>query len=179
MDGLMMIRDLAVTAAVFGVAGVAWFGWGQEDPPPRWRLLLGVGSGLGLLLAIVGGLLTWRHWGPESVFADQSVRRTFGIICGIELGLAGLGGAVLGLTKRSRWVAPWIAFVVGVHFVPLAFIFNDAGLLVLAVLVVAAAVVAVVWHRRSGVTPSAVTGLVAGASLVLFAGRAAALVLVA
>jgi len=174
-----MVRDLAFTAAIFGVAGVAWFGWGQEDPPPRWRLLLGVGSVLGLLMVVVGGFLAWQHWGPESVFADQSVRRTFGIVCGIEFGSAGLGGAILGLTRRARWIAPWIAFVVGVHFVPLAFIFNDAGLLVLAALVVLAAVVAVVWHRRTGITPSAVTGLVAGSSLVLFAGRAAGLVLLA
>ncbi|MGH3447458.1 MAG: hypothetical protein ACRDP4_07530, partial [Nocardioidaceae bacterium] len=57
------VRDLAVTAVVFGVAAFIWFGWGQEAPPARWRLVLGVGSGLGLAVALIGGLLTWQHWG--------------------------------------------------------------------------------------------------------------------
>lgn len=169
------VRDLAVTAVVFGVAAFVWFGWGQGGPPERWRVWLGVGSGLGLLVALAGGFLAWQNWGPESVFADAGTRRAFGIVCGVEFGLAGVGAAVLGVRKRPQWIAPWIAFVVGAHFVPLAGIFRDPGLVVLAVLVCAAAVAAVVLRGR--LTPSAVTGVGAGTALLAFGLRAALLVL--
>ena len=103
------------------------------------------------------------------MLADADTRRTFGIICGIEFGLAGLGAAALGITRRSPWIPCWIAFVVGLLFVPLAFILHDPGLIGLAAVLVIAAGLGVVLHRRSGVTPSAVTGLVSGAGLVVFA----------
>lgn len=151
------------------------FGWGQEDPPARWRVWLGVGSGLGVPVAAAGGVLTWLTWSPESVFAVAGTARRFGIVCGVEFGLAGLGAAVLGVRKRPEWIAPWIAFVVGVHFVPLAWIFRDPGLVVLAVLVCAAAVAAVLLRGR--LTPSAVTGVGAGTALLAFGLRAALLAL--
>lgn len=175
MDDGWYVRDLAVTAVVFGVAAFVWFGWGQEGPPERWRAWLGVGSGVGLLVAAVGGVLAWRNWGPESVFAVAGTPRVFGIVCGIEFGLAGVGAAVLGARKRPEWIAPWVAFVVGVHFVPLAWIFRDPALVLLALLVTGAAVVAVLLRGR--LTPSAVTGVGAGTALLVFGTRAALLVL--
>jgi hypothetical protein len=51
VDTAHFAQDLAVTAAIFGVAAFVWFGWAQEAPPARWRLPLGLGSLLGLLLA--------------------------------------------------------------------------------------------------------------------------------
>ena len=51
VDDGWYVRDLAVTAVVFGMAAFVWFGWGQEGPPERWRAWLGVGSGVGLLVA--------------------------------------------------------------------------------------------------------------------------------
>ena len=137
--------------------------------------LLAIGSSLGLVLAIVGGVLTWRSWGPESALAAPEARRAFGITCGVEFGLAGLGAAVLGITKRPQWIAPWIALVVGVHFVPLAYIFGDPGLLVLATLMVLAVAMSLVVRRRTGVTPSASIGLGSGIALLAFGIRAAVL----
>jgi len=176
VDTARFAQDLAVTAAIFGVAAFVWFGWAQEAPPARWRLPLGLGSALGLLLAVVGALLAWQNWGLGTVFADPQVRRAFGIVCGVEFGSAGLGAAALALTKRAKWTASWIAFVVGAHFVPLAPILGDPGLIVLAVLVVLAAGLSVLLHRRTGIAPSAVAGLGAGIALVIFSGRAIALV---
>jgi hypothetical protein len=170
------VRDIAVTAAVFGVAAFVWFGWAQEAPPARWRVPLAAGSGLGLVLAVIGVLLTWQHWGPESALAAGEARRTFGIVCGIEFGLAGLGAGLLGAWKRPQWIATWIAFVVGIHFIPLAFIFDDPAQLGLAALIVTAAGLSVVVHRRTAITASAVVGLGSGAALLVYAVRAAALV---
>jgi len=169
------VRDHAVMAAIFGFAGFVWFGWAQEDPPDRWRRRLGIGAVLGGLVAIAGGLFAWQNWGPESALAVPGAQRAFGIICGIEFGLAGLGAAVLALTKRLQWTAPWVALVVGVHFVPLAILLGDAGLYVLAALIVVAVVISVVVHRRTGIAMSATTGLGTGAVLVVFGIRAAVL----
>ncbi len=176
MDGALLSRDAAVIAAIFGLAAMAWFGWAQEAPPRRWRIPLAVGGVAGVLVAVLGVVLAIRHWGPETALATADARRTFGIICGIEFGLAGLGAAVLGITKRSEWIACWIALVVGAHFVPLAFLFNDPGLVVLAVVMVVGAVLPVVLRSRSAITPSAVTGLVSGLALLVFAIRSALLV---
>lgn len=169
------LRDLAVMTLVFGVAAFIWFGWGQEDPPKRWRILLIIGSVLSLAMTVIGGLLTWQLWGSGSVFEEQAARRAFGIVCGIEFGLCGLGAAVLAISKRPHLIAPWILFVVGVHFIPLALIFQDPGLHILAALMIIGSVLAVVLHRRRQITPSAITALAGGGSLLIFAARAAVL----
>lgn len=171
----MMVRDAAVMTAVFGVAAILWFGWGQEDPPRRWRLPLGIGGGLGLAAAAVGGFLVWQHWSPQSALATESVRRAFGITCGIEFGLAGIGAAILGVTRRTQWIAPWIALVVGAHFAPLALIFQDPGLFVLAALMILTVAASLILQRRWSITPSASTGLGSGSVLLVFAIRAAIL----
>ncbi|MCO1658261.1 hypothetical protein [Pseudonocardia humida] len=176
MDTTPFDQDMAVTAAIFGVAAFVWFGWAQEAPPARWRLPLGLGSALGLLLGAVGGLLAWQNWGSGMALADPQARLAFGIVCGVEFGAAALGAAVLGLTKRPKWIASWIAFVVGAHFVPLAFIFGDPWMIALAVLVVLAAGLSVLVHRRTRIAPSAATGLGAGLAFLVFSGRAIALV---
>ncbi len=56
MNDIATTRDFAVTTAVLGTAAFMWFGWSLEDPPPRWRWALAVGSGFGLLLAVLGGV---------------------------------------------------------------------------------------------------------------------------
>ena len=68
-----------------------------------------------------------------------------------------------------------MALVVGVHFVPLAILFGDPGLFVLAALIVMAVGISVVVHRRTGIALSATTGLGTGAILVVFGIRAAVL----
>ena len=174
------VRDTAMTAVIFGVAAFVWSGWAQEGPPQRWRPWLGAGSGAGLLLAALGGLLAWRNWGPESALASADARVAFGIVCGIEVALCAIGATVLALTKRPRWIATWIAFVVGVHFVPLALVFGDISMIVLAVLVVLVSAASVLLVRRgSAVLPSALVGAGTGAVFLVFSARAAAAVALA
>ena len=142
------VRDAAVMAAIFGVAGFAWLGWAQEDPPPRWRVPLGVASMISLVTGVVGGVLAWRNWGPESALATESARESFGIVAGIELGLAALGAVVLAAAQAGALDSAWVCFVVGAHFVPLAIIFDDAGLHVLACALIVVSGAAVVGARR-------------------------------
>jgi hypothetical protein len=164
-------RDVAVMAAVFGVAGFAWFGWAQEAPPRAWRLPLGFGSALSLAVGIAGGALALRDWDMTSALAGEDARRWFGVVAGLEVAFVAVGAAVLARRRAGRWTATWTCIVVGVHFVPLAVIFGDAGLYVLAVALALVATVGIGVARRRGLHPSAVTGLGAGAVLLLFAAR--------
>ena len=158
-------------AAVFGMAGFIWFGWGQEDLPPHWRIALGIGATLSLVAAIAGGFLAFDNWGPESALAAKDDRRLFGIVAGTEFALSAIGAAILGLLGRARWTSSWICLVVGVHFVPLAVIFGDPGLYVLAALMSLAAVASVATSRRTGIHPSAIVAICVGQTLFLFAIR--------
>lgn len=178
MFGSLFVRDAAMMVVIFGVAGFVWFGWGQEDPPRRWRAPLGVGAGVGVLVAAAGGVLAWRHWGPDSVFAAQDTRRAFGIVTGIEFGAATLGAVILVLRKKARWISTWICLVVGVHFYPLARILHDPGLLVLATVMTLVAVFSATLSRRFDLHPSTLVGAAAGTALLLYAVRCAIVVLV-
>jgi uncharacterized membrane protein len=165
------VRDAAVTAAVFGVAGFAWLGWAQEAPPQSWRVWLGVGSIASLLVGVAGGLLAVRVWGPETALADSGAGRAFGLVAGAELVLCAVGGGLLALRGKSRWTSSWICFVVGLHFLPLAVVLEDAGLHLLGAVLMGVAALGITVSRRTSLHPSAVTGLGAGIALLLFAIR--------
>ncbi|GAA1666698.1 hypothetical protein GCM10009830_10460 [Glycomyces endophyticus] len=155
------LRDAAGTAAVFGFFAMAWFGWAQERPPAKWLLSLRVGSVLSGLTAVAGGLLLWRHWSDGSVI-DASVGPKFGILVGIEFALAGLGCAVLAARKRADLMSAWIAFVVGVHFFPVAVLLEIPALHVTAALVSIASVASVFVARARSLAVSAVVGATTG-----------------
>jgi hypothetical protein len=165
-------RDVAFTAAVLGVAGFAWFGWVQEAPPASWRLPLGIASGLCFAAAVVGGVLGVRWWDTPTALATASDGARFGVIVAVEAVLCAAGAIVLARTGNAAWVSAWICGVVGIHFVPLARVFHDAGFVVLAVLLVGVAVGSWVWGRGSGLTPSALVGVLAGSTFALFTARA-------
>jgi hypothetical protein len=158
------VRDAAVTAVIFGFFASSWFGWAQEAPPRSWRTWLGIAAGFSLLTAVVGGLLAWRQWNDGTAF-DESTSKTFGIIVGIEFGVAGLGAGVLALLKRMEFVSAWIALVVGLHFFPLAELLEYPALHVVAALVTVAALAAIPIARRTSVAVSAVTGVATGTFL--------------
>jgi hypothetical protein len=157
-------RDAAATAAIFGFFAASWFGWAQERPPPGWRRVLIGGAVLALLVAVAGGLLTWRHWSTGTAFTAQT-GRTFGLIVGFEFAIAGLGAGVLTVLRRADLISAWVALVVGVHFVPLAPLLKYPLLYVAAALVSAVALVAIPLARSQDVAVSAVTGLATGVVL--------------
>jgi hypothetical protein len=108
------VRDTAATAAIFGFYTSVWFGWAQERPPPSWRSMLIGGSAAALLLAVAGGVVTWRDWSSGTVF-DEDTSRAFGLVVGIEFAVAGLGALALALRRRSDLTPAWVALVVGIH----------------------------------------------------------------
>lgn len=158
------VRDAAATAAILGFFASSWFGWAQEDPPGTWKRWLVTGAIASLLTAVGGGVLTWANWDTGTVFnADTS--RTFGIVVGIEVVLAGLGSWLLIARDRRALVSPWIALVVGVHFFPLAALMDIPALHVLAALMTIGAIVSVRFARTRGLAISAVTGVMSGSLL--------------
>lgn len=112
-----------------GPDGRAWFGWAQEDPPPRLRPVWGAGSILGLLVAIAFGVLVWRNWNTATALDGRYW--VFGAVALAEAVLIGGGCVVLARRKQTRWYGWWIGLCVAAHFVPLAWVFEDWSYLVL------------------------------------------------
>lgn len=107
---------------------------------------------------------------PASTAAinSRAAGRRYGIIVGVESGLAGLGAAVLALLGRPEFIPVWICAVVGIHFLPLAPVLRDRNLIALGILVTASGIVALVVGVATDVAPSTVTGVGAGLSLSVF-----------
>lgn len=162
----MLLRDLLYTTAWFGLMSMVWFGWGQEAPIARLRPLLIAGSIVGLLVAVGFGVLTALHWQDPTSLEGRYL--TFGIIVGAEVGLAGVGAAILGSTGNGRWAAWWVAVVVAVHFLSLAWILHGTSLAVLG-LVQVMALVGVAKQMKFGAYPtSRYVGPLMGATLLAY-----------
>jgi hypothetical protein len=129
------LRDQIVAIAWLALMSAAWFGWAQEDPKPRLRPLLGIGSVVGFLLAIAFGILVWRSW--DEATALDGRYWVFGVIVLAEVVLIGGGCFLLARQKRTRWYGWWIALCVALHLIPLAWVFEDWSYVVLAVVQVA------------------------------------------
>ncbi len=162
-----------MTALILGFFASSWFGWAQERPPAAWRPLLIGGALLSLAVAVAGAVLAWRNWSGGSALSEPGAMRHYGIIVGVEFGVAAAGAAGIAWWGRSEYIAPWICLVVGVHFVPMAPVLKNPSLVALGGLMVAIAVAAVVVARRTGLAPSALTGVGAGVALLGFAGWSA------
>jgi hypothetical protein len=171
-------RDLAVNTAILGFAAAAWFGWAQQDPPAGWAAFLSVGSVMGMITTAGGAVAAWRSRGPAggapSAMADPANRRGYHRTVGAEVLACVAGAVLLGRAGAGDYVAPWILFVVGVHFLPLARVFRIRSLVPLAAVCALTAVAAVLIGRDGAAHPSAVAG--AGGGLALLVESLASLV---
>jgi hypothetical protein len=162
-------RDVGSMAFFLGFFGAAWFGWGQAAAPDGLRLWLAVGSVLAALAAAAGFGVSARNRSQPARMSDRGARRRYGIIVGIEFGVAGLGAAVLAITSAQAYIPAFVCAVVGVHFVPLAPVLADRLLVPLGAAVCAVAILALVLRLASGAAPSTVTGIGAGGLLTGYA----------
>jgi hypothetical protein len=161
-------RDGGITALVEGFFGAAWFGWGQATAPGWLSPWLTVGSIIGLVVAVAGAVVGFTSPSSTAAVNTPEQGRRYGIIVGIEFGLAFLGAALLGLLKQPDYIPVWICLVVGVHFVPLAGVLRDRNLYPLAITVTLTAIAAFIVGLATDVAPGTVTGVGAGFYLVLF-----------
>lgn len=161
------VRDYCMYAAIFGFFSFVWFGWAQENPRSSWRIYLGIASGFALLVCILGVYLSVTNWNSPSALSNTNAFRQYLIFVYIEIIVAAVGAFILIKKKWSRFIAPWIAFIVGVHFFALKHVFEDLSLYILAVLLIAVSIVALVISPKLKVAYSAITGI--GSGTVLFA----------
>lgn len=140
-------RDLLMTGAIFGIAAFVWAGWAQERPPKGviWRVILGVLSLGGAALAGVSLPAAIRNWElPTAITWGGAASTWYVIVFWIEV------VAIIALSiwasrrKRTDLIAPLVLAVVGVHFLPLAWVFTQPVFVYAGVLLTVAAAVAAV-----------------------------------
>ena len=166
------LRDYAMYAVIFGIFGFSWFGWAQESPPESWRIFLGIASSLSFVVACVGGVIALKHRDKASALGtDKKNYLRFRNIVIPEVLLSFIGGVLLMFTNKTEYVAPYISFIVGVHFLPLVSLFRDRGLFILALLVIFSSVISVFISDQLQLTPTTIAATASGASLFLFALR--------
>ncbi|MCQ6560574.1 hypothetical protein [Paenibacillus mendelii] len=163
------IRDYAMYASIFGMFSFCWFGWAQEDPRKSWRKYIGIASGVALLVCLLGVYLSVTNWDAPSALSNTGSFSQYLITVYIEFFVAGAGAFVLIKFKHKDYVAPWIAFIVGIHFIGLKSVFNDSSLYILAALLVAVSIISLFISRKLQVANSAITGIGAGTVLFGFA----------
>ncbi|GAA3383192.1 hypothetical protein GCM10020369_08130 [Cryptosporangium minutisporangium] len=158
-----------MTALILGFFASAWFAWAQEKPPETWKKPLMIAGALSLVVAAIGAFSAWRHWNDGSALSEPGAMRRYGIIAGVEFGIAAVGSIVLVLSRHRPLIPAWICLVVGVHFWPMASVLKNPSLLILGAILCVVAVAAVLLARRSSLLPSAYAGVGAGTALLGFA----------
>lgn len=160
------LRDHAFSIAWMGLMAMVWCGWGLEDPPSSWRWKLGVGCALGLVFTALFTFTVVQHWESSSSLDGREF--LFGVLVGAEVVFALLGVLVLVRIDRRRWIAWWIAIVVAVHFVPMAFLLEDIAYAILGLIQTIVLILLISRLRDSEGTTSRLVGPVMGGSIMGF-----------
>lgn len=156
-------RDLLFTAALFGVVTFVWTGWAQERPPSTgWRIVLAL---LGIAGAALAGLTIprlIRSWGePTAMSPGTPAWIVYIVVFWLEVVALIVGAIVLTRTGRRELIAPFALLVVGLHFFPLAWVFGQLILVIVAVLITGSAIAAALLPRKA-CAPSFWCGILAG-----------------
>jgi hypothetical protein len=122
-----------------------------------------------LLVGIIGIYLSITHWHDKTALSDSAVYKNYLLFVYIEFFVAALGAFILIKYKLKNYIAPWISFIVGVHFFWLKGIFKDPSLYVLAILLVVISITSLIVSKKLNVANSAITGIGTGAILLGFA----------
>lgn len=163
------LRDYVMYAAIFGMFSFAWFGWAQETPRPHWRKYIGGASVIALLVCLLGVYLSVMNWDEATALSEMGAFTSYLIVFYAEFIIGGLVAFLLIRKGMKDYVAPWISFVVGVHFFWLVDVFQDPGLYILAAVLIVIAVLSPVTAKKLNVANSAVTGIGSGTALFCFA----------
>lgn len=121
-------RDLLVTGAIFGVAAFVWAGWGHERPPTHWiwRIALTLVQLGGAALAAAGILLAFRQWDAATAFSSGGPAFIAYIVTfWVQVAVITVLLIWAARKKRKDLFAPVVLAVVGIHFVPLAWVFGQ------------------------------------------------------
>lgn len=156
-------RDLVMIGVIFGAVAFVWAGWAHERPPRGiiWRIVLVLLQLMGLVLLGMGIPVAIEYWETPTAIDSASAALVWYIVIFWVQVIAIAGFAMYFIkTGRTALVAPLVLTVVGLHFVPLAFVFAQWILLVAAVLLTAAGVAAALLPQRIA-APSFWAGILA------------------
>ncbi|MDN3494994.1 hypothetical protein QL996_03560 [Planococcus sp. APC 4015] len=157
-------RDLLFTGALFGLVAFMWAGWAHERPPRGvvWRVVLVAIQVTGLALVGFGLPPLIRNWGsPSALISDSPALVWYIVVAWIEIVAIAAIAIWLVRTKRSELIAAPAMVIVGLHFVPLTFVFGQRILMLAAILLSAVGVVAFFLPRRVA-APSFWCGILGG-----------------
>ncbi|MCC9145127.1 MULTISPECIES: hypothetical protein [unclassified Arthrobacter] len=145
-------RDLLMTGAIFGVAAFMWAGWAQERPPEHWswRVVLGVlGLGGAVLAALTIPAVVSNWTQPTAIVFGGPAFAWYVAVFWLEVAAMVILVVLASRRKRSDLTAPLILAVVGIHFIPLSWVFMQPVLVVAGAVLTAAAVVAALVPDRA------------------------------
>lgn len=150
MIDLAFPRDLLFTGALFGFVAFIWAGWAHERPPKGviWRVVLVAIQLAGLALVGFGLPPLIRNWGsPSALVSGSPALVWYIVVTWIEIIAIAAIAFILVRRKRTELIAPPAMMVVGLHFVPLAFVFGQPILMLAAILLTAVGVAALFLPR--------------------------------
>ena len=141
-------RDLFMTAAIFGFAAFIWAGWGHERPLKHWiwRVVLVIVQLGGAMLAGFGIPLAVLYWeGSTAITVGGPAFIAYIVTFWLEVAVIIVLMVWAARRGRKDLFAPLILTVVGIHFIPLAWVFAQpifalTGVLMTAIGVMAALV---------------------------------------
>jgi Family of unknown function (DUF7010) len=136
------------TSAVYFLAffGAAWWAWGLAGIQgifPGETAAFFIVLALAPIILLSGGILLSRaadRLPRDTAPARKRPGRAFGLVFGLEIVIIALSIFLLNVLHHPEFRLPFVAIVVGVHFLPLARIFNVRLYYVVGVLLVLASV---------------------------------------
>ncbi|PPF40347.1 hypothetical protein C5E05_03950 [Pseudoclavibacter sp. AY1H1] len=136
-------RDVIFTASLFGFATFVWAGWAQERPRHwAWRIVFGVLSLAGVALVGITLPTAIRNWTSATALRVDSVPFAVYIaMVAVEV-VGGLIAAIILLRKKKgELMAPVMLLIVGLHWVPMIWVFEQPFLAPVSLWAIAVAIV--------------------------------------
>jgi len=132
------IMGLASAGFIMAFFGAAWWGWGVGGIQGVFlgeTVVFFIILALATIILVSGGNLLSRAAsrlprdtspGGKARGATEGKRygRAFGLVFGLEIVIIALGSVLLNVFHHPEFLLPFVAIVVGVHFFPLAPLFN-------------------------------------------------------
>lgn len=145
-------RGVALGLVLMGVFTAMWAGWALAGPAVTGWQLLSVGFWAlsvvfvvaGIQLMVVSRRLPVDTRGPE-LSPGSRIRQRFWLVFAAEGVLIGIACGVLGGLGLAEFMPPAVCFIVGVHFLPMAWVFKRRMDLWLGSITTLVAIIGLLW----------------------------------
>ena len=121
VEATMNGRYLAIGALIYAVVSTLWIAIAYFVGDLTNGFV--VGTAVFLIILLIGAaIFTLRQTTNSPTVQDNAAElgKWFGIIFSAEGIAIGVGSGILAGFEQTIWIVPWVALVVGLHFLPLA-----------------------------------------------------------